>query len=29
MTEEADRLEAVAVEAERKLLEYVKAHAFN
>ena len=29
MTEEADRLEAVAVEAEHKLLEYVKAHAFN
>ena len=29
MTEEADRLEAVAVEAEQKLLEYVKAHAFN
>lgn len=29
MTEEADRLEAVAVEAEYKLLEYVKAHAFN
>ena len=29
MTEEADRLEAAAVEAEHKLLEYVKAHAFN
>ncbi len=29
MTEEADRLEAAAVEAEQKLLEYVKAHAFN
>ena len=29
MTEEADRLETVAVEAEHKLLEYVKAHAFN
>ena len=29
MTEEADRLEAVAMEAEHKLLEYVKAHAFN
>lgn len=29
MTVEADRLEAVAVEAEHKLLEYVKAHAFN
>ena len=29
MTEEADRLEAIAVEAEHKLLEYVKAHAFN
>ena len=29
MTDEADRLEAVAVEAEHKLLEYVKAHAFN
>ena len=29
MTEEADRLEAVAVEAEHKLLECVKAHAFN
>ena len=29
MTEEADRLEAVAVEAEHKLLEDVKAHAFN
>ena len=29
MTEEADRLEAAAMEAEHKLLEYVKAHAFN
>ena len=29
MTEEADRLEAAVVEAEHKLLEYVKAHAFN
>ena len=29
MTEEADRLETAAVEAEHKLLEYVKAHAFN
>lgn len=29
MTEEADRLEAATVEAEQKLLEYVKAHAFN
>ena len=29
MTEEADRLEVAAVEAEHKLLEYVKAHAFN
>lgn len=29
MTEEADRLEAAAVDAEHKLLEYVKAHAFN
>lgn len=29
MTEEADHLEAAAVEAEHKLLEYVKAHAFN
>ena len=29
MTEEADCLEAIAVEAEHKLLEYVKAHAFN
>lgn len=29
MTEEADRLEVAAVEAEQKLLEYVKAHAFN
>ena len=29
MTEEADRLEAAAVDAEHKLLEYVKANAFN
>ena len=29
MTEEADRLEDAAVDAEHKLLEYVKAHAFN